>query len=201
MSIGSTKMIVRSAYYRGEEEAIYVREHAALGHAGIDARVLKAALTRLTNAQNDFARWDKDYQRERAKPLLKIGKLGATVHTEKLHVAERWRMTDGGQMMEATFTVADPDAFYQPWSGMRRYRRVAREITEDICAENNQHLVDYTSRLPTSRISDLATNFGRRQPGRQPQAAVRGRPAGRAAGLARPARRLAPVSGRALSGL
>jgi hypothetical protein len=66
-----------------------------------------------------------------------------TPHTEKLHVVERWRMTDGGQMMEATFTVADPGAFYQPWSGMRRYRRVVREITEDICAENNQHLFDY----------------------------------------------------------
>jgi hypothetical protein len=66
-----------------------------------------------------------------------------TPHTEKLHVVERWRMTDGGQMMEATFTVDDPDAFYQPWSGKRRYRRVVREITEDICAENNQHLFDY----------------------------------------------------------
>ena len=40
-----------------------------------------------------------------------------TPHTEKLHVVERWRMVDGGQMMEAMFTVDDPDAFYQPWSG------------------------------------------------------------------------------------
>jgi hypothetical protein len=62
-----------------EEETIYVREQAALGHAGIDARILKAALTRLTNAEKDFARWDKDYQRERAKRLLKVGKLKATV--------------------------------------------------------------------------------------------------------------------------
>ena len=66
-----------------------------------------------------------------------------TPHTEKLHVVERWRVVDGGQMMEATFTVEDPDAFYQPWSGMRRYRRAQREISEDICAENNQHLFDY----------------------------------------------------------
>jgi hypothetical protein len=62
-----------------EEEAIYVREQAALRHAGMDARVLKAALTRLTNAEKDFARRDKDYQRERTKRLLKIGKLKATV--------------------------------------------------------------------------------------------------------------------------
>jgi hypothetical protein len=58
-------------------------------------------------------------------------------------VVERWRIVDDGKMMEATFTVDDPDAFYQPWSGMRRYRRAQREITENICAENNQHLFDY----------------------------------------------------------
>jgi len=66
-----------------------------------------------------------------------------TPHTEKLHVVERWRIVDDGKMMEATFTVDDPDAFYQPWSAMRRYRRAQREITENICAENNQHLFDY----------------------------------------------------------
>jgi hypothetical protein len=66
-----------------------------------------------------------------------------TPHTEKLHVVERWRIIDGGKMMEAAFTVDDPDAFYEPWTGMRRYRRVDREITETICAENNQHLFDY----------------------------------------------------------
>ena len=66
-----------------------------------------------------------------------------TPHTEKLHVVERWRMIDDGKMMEVTFTVDDPDAFYQPWSGMRRYRRAPLETTETICAENNQHLFDY----------------------------------------------------------
>jgi hypothetical protein len=50
----------------------------------------------------------------------------------KLHVVERWRIADDGKIMEAIFTVDDPDAFYQPWWGMRRYRRVEREITEDI---------------------------------------------------------------------
>jgi hypothetical protein len=66
-----------------------------------------------------------------------------TPHTDKLHVVERWRIIDGGKMMEATFTVEDPDAFYEPWSGMRRYRRAEREDAEMICAENNQHLFDY----------------------------------------------------------
>jgi hypothetical protein len=66
-----------------------------------------------------------------------------TPHTDKLHVVERWRMIDGGKMLQVTFTVDDPDAFYQPWSGMRRYRRAEREDAEMICAENNQHLFDY----------------------------------------------------------
>jgi hypothetical protein len=76
-----------------------------------------------------------------------------TPHTEKLHVVERWRIVEGGKMMEATFTVDDPDAFYEPWTGMRRYRRVDREITETICAENNQHLFDY--HIPVADKSDF----------------------------------------------
>jgi hypothetical protein len=67
-----------------------------------------------------------------------------TPHTEKMHVVERWRMVDGGKGMEAVFTVDDPGAFYQPWTGMRRYRRVQEEPTEIVCAENNkENLFDY----------------------------------------------------------
>jgi hypothetical protein len=66
-----------------------------------------------------------------------------TPHTEKLHVVERWKMIEGGTAMEASFTVDDPDTFYEPWSGMRRYRRVKQEMLEEVCAENNTHLFDY----------------------------------------------------------
>jgi hypothetical protein len=76
-----------------------------------------------------------------------------TPHTEKLHVVERWRMTDGSKMMEVTFKVDDPDAFYQPWSGMRRYRRANQEMEEDVCAENNQHLFDY--HIPVANKPDF----------------------------------------------
>jgi len=76
-----------------------------------------------------------------------------TPHTDKLHVVERWKIVDDGKMMEATFTVDDPDALYQPWTGMRRYRRAQREITENICAENNQHLFDY--HIPTASKPDF----------------------------------------------
>jgi hypothetical protein len=67
-----------------------------------------------------------------------------TPHTDKLHVVERWRMIDGGKMMESVFTVEDPGAFYKPWTAMRRYRRAAQEPDEAPCAENNSaNLFDY----------------------------------------------------------
>jgi len=74
-------------------------------------------------------------------------------HTEKLHVVERWRIIDGGKMMEGTFLVDDPDAFYQPWWGMRRYRRAEREDVEVICAEGNRHLFDY--KIPVADKPDF----------------------------------------------
>ena len=76
-----------------------------------------------------------------------------TPHTEKLHVVERWRMAAGGQAMEAIFTVDDVGAFYEPWSGMRRYRRVQQEPYEKICAENNTHLFDY--HIPVAERPDF----------------------------------------------
>ncbi len=66
-----------------------------------------------------------------------------TPHSEKLHVVERWRMVDDGRMMDVTITVDDPDIYYQPWSGVRRYRRVQQDYVERSCAENNQQLVNY----------------------------------------------------------
>jgi hypothetical protein len=76
-----------------------------------------------------------------------------TPHTEKLHVVERWKMMEGGTAMEASFTVDDPDTFYEPWSGMRRYRRVKQEMLEEVCAENNTHLFDY--HIPAANKPDF----------------------------------------------
>jgi hypothetical protein len=55
--------------------------------------------------------------------------------------------------MEATVTVDDPDTYYQPWSGTRRYRRVNQRYVEDICAENNQQLFDY--KIPIASKADF----------------------------------------------
>src|ERR1700728_3671995 len=41
-----------------------------------------------------------------------------TPHTEKLHVVERYKLTDGGNIIQVTLTVDDPDTFYQPWTAI-----------------------------------------------------------------------------------
>ena len=66
-----------------------------------------------------------------------------TPHSAKLHVVERWKLIDNGQKLEVTYTLDDPDAFHQPWSAVRQYRRVQQPMLEEVCAENNQHLFDY----------------------------------------------------------
>jgi len=76
-----------------------------------------------------------------------------TPHSAKLHVVERWKMLDGGEAMEVSFTVDDPDTFYEPWSGSRRYRRARQAYTEEACAENNQHLFEY--QIPVAKAPDF----------------------------------------------
>jgi hypothetical protein len=76
-----------------------------------------------------------------------------TPHTEKLHVVERWKLTDGGKMLEVNIRMEDPDAFNEPWSATRRYRRVQQEMLEEVCAENNQHLFDY--HIPVANKPDF----------------------------------------------
>jgi hypothetical protein len=60
-----------------------------------------------------------------------------TPHTKDLHVVERWKLTDGGNRLEAIVTVEDPGVFKAPWSGMARLQKVNRPIAEWVCAENN----------------------------------------------------------------
>jgi hypothetical protein len=62
-------------------------------------------------------------------------------------------MIDGGQTMEVRFTVEDEGAFYQPWSGMRRYRRVEQDAIEKICAEGNSFF--FGDAMPTATRPDF----------------------------------------------
>jgi hypothetical protein len=66
-------------------------------------------------------------------------------HTTQLHVVERFRLIDGGKTLEVNFTVDDPGTFNAPWSAIVRYRhgRTPERLTEEPCAENNFHLLEY----------------------------------------------------------
>jgi hypothetical protein len=76
-----------------------------------------------------------------------------TPHTEKLHVVERFKLVDGGKVLEVNVWVEDADAFYEPWSGLQRYDRVQRAMREEICAEGNRHLFDY--QMPIAEKPDF----------------------------------------------
>jgi hypothetical protein len=76
-----------------------------------------------------------------------------TPHSEKLRVVERWRMIDDGKAMQVTFTVTDPETYYEPWSAMRRFRRVEQKFAEVVCAEGNQTLFDY--KIPVANTPDF----------------------------------------------
>jgi hypothetical protein len=54
-----------------------------------------------------------------------------TPHSDQLHVVERFRITDGGKMMEATLRVEDPGAFTMPWTAIQRWRRVEPGVAEN----------------------------------------------------------------------
>ncbi len=76
-----------------------------------------------------------------------------TPHTEKLHVIERWKLIDGGNMIEVSIRVEDPETFNEPWSAIQRYRRVQpRFLGEEACAENNSY---FNYRTPTASEPDF----------------------------------------------
>ncbi len=78
-----------------------------------------------------------------------------TPHTEKLHVVERWRRTNGGEGLEAIITVDDPDSFYLPWSLRIRDQRGDDPFLEVICAESNQNFGLFDFHMPVAAKPDF----------------------------------------------
>jgi hypothetical protein len=77
-----------------------------------------------------------------------------TPHGEKLHVTERWKLIEDGNMLEMSIKVEDPDTYYEPWSSaIQRFQRVQQQMREEVCAENNQHLFDYG--IPVANNADF----------------------------------------------
>ncbi len=79
-----------------------------------------------------------------------------TPHTEKLHVVERFKVIDGGKMLEAFVKVTDPDTFYEPLHMVQRWRKVANPLLETVCAENNEDpLGQSIHRMPEAKKFDF----------------------------------------------
>ena len=67
-----------------------------------------------------------------------------TPHTDKLHVVERYRLIEDGNILEVRFTVEDRGAFTQPWSGTQKFRRTHRtSLSELPCVETNVRYFSY----------------------------------------------------------
>jgi hypothetical protein len=67
-----------------------------------------------------------------------------TPHTDQLHVVERYRLIEDGNILEVRFTVEDPGAFTTPWSGMQKFRRTRRtSLSELPCVESNVRYFSY----------------------------------------------------------
>jgi hypothetical protein len=61
-----------------------------------------------------------------------------TPHTDRIHVVERFKMTEGGKTLQLVVSVEDPGAFNGSWSARQIYHRMPQEtMQEAVCAENN----------------------------------------------------------------
>jgi hypothetical protein len=78
-----------------------------------------------------------------------------TPHTEKLHVVERWRIIQGGHLLEVRIRVEDPDTFEQPWESYVNYRRAQDPFEEIICQEGNFQLFGDDYGIPQAEKPDF----------------------------------------------
>jgi len=60
-----------------------------------------------------------------------------TPHTNALHVIEKYKITDGGKVLDVSFVADDPGTFYEPWGARKPRYRVDRPWEEEVCADNN----------------------------------------------------------------
>ncbi len=80
-----------------------------------------------------------------------------TPHTDRLHVVERYKLTNAETRIEATVTVEDPGAFTTPWSAKQIYRRIeVGPMDESTCAEGNFNYFNFdVDPLPTAKKADF----------------------------------------------
>ena len=80
-----------------------------------------------------------------------------TPHTEQLHVVERFKLVDGGNILHVAVTVEDPGAFTTSWQAVQRFKRYDEGgFRESVCAENNFDFFHYTvAPIPHTEMPDF----------------------------------------------
>lgn len=98
-----------------------------------------------------------------------------TPHTDRLHVIERYHLTDGGKILEVNIHVDDPGAFTMPWDAIQRFRQyeaiTAKKsvgslallatpedgpLIEAVCAENPNSLMGLSDlAVPQTTVPDF----------------------------------------------
>jgi hypothetical protein len=80
-----------------------------------------------------------------------------TPHSEKLHVTERFHLTNGSKNLQAELMVEDPGAYKQPLKLVQNWRRVDQgPMTESSCAESGPGFFDFdVEPIPTATKADF----------------------------------------------
>ena len=80
-----------------------------------------------------------------------------TPHSEKLHVSERFHLTNGGKNLQAELMVEDPGAYKQPLKLVQNWRRVDQgPMAESSCAESGPGFFDFdVEPIPTATKADF----------------------------------------------
>ena len=80
-----------------------------------------------------------------------------TPHSEKLHVVERFHLTNEGKNLQAEIFVEDPATFKQPVKLIQTWRRVAQgPMAESSCAESGPGFFDFdVEPIPTALKADF----------------------------------------------
>jgi hypothetical protein len=80
-----------------------------------------------------------------------------TPHSEKLHVVERYHLTEGGKFLDIEVVIDDPAVFLKPLHVTKRSRRVEASLAEWRCVdgEMNNPFTEGADPLPTANQTDF----------------------------------------------
>jgi hypothetical protein len=80
-----------------------------------------------------------------------------TPHSDRLHVTERFHLTNGGKNLQADISLEDPATFKQPVKMIQTWRQVSQgPMNESSCAESGPGFFDFdVEPIPTAKKADF----------------------------------------------